>query len=270
MIFSALKKSLLTLVVLIPAGAMSGADVADSPKVPEVIAHRGFWNTEGSAQNSRASLRKAIETGCYGSETDVWLTTDGKLMANHDASYGGVTIRESSSDRCKELVLANGEHMPELQDFLDILISAPESPTKLIIEIKDHGNAALNRSAATATVKAVKVAKLQDRVEYISFNEDACLQVMADDPEAKVAYLKGGVAPEELKKKGYTGLDYHMNEYRSNAGWNVSAHDCGMTTNVWTVTSDADLGEFFDMGVDYVTTDAPVRAMQMRKERLAK
>jgi glycerophosphoryl diester phosphodiesterase len=32
----------------------------------KVIAHRGFWNTEGSAQNSIAALTKANEIKVYG------------------------------------------------------------------------------------------------------------------------------------------------------------------------------------------------------------
>ena len=32
----------------------------------QVIAHRGYWDTHGSAQNSLASLEKADEIGAYG------------------------------------------------------------------------------------------------------------------------------------------------------------------------------------------------------------
>ena len=40
----------------------------------KAIAHRGFWKTPGSSQNSITSLLKADSIGCYGSEFDVWLT----------------------------------------------------------------------------------------------------------------------------------------------------------------------------------------------------
>ena len=43
----------------------------------QVIAHRGFWKTEGSAQNSITALKKAAEAKVYGSEFDVQLTADG-------------------------------------------------------------------------------------------------------------------------------------------------------------------------------------------------
>ena len=36
----------------------------------QVIAHRGFWKTSGSAQNSLAALVKADSIHCYGYEFD--------------------------------------------------------------------------------------------------------------------------------------------------------------------------------------------------------
>ncbi|MFA7584534.1 MAG: glycerophosphodiester phosphodiesterase, partial [Proteiniphilum sp.] len=40
----------------------------------EIIAHRGYWKTGGSAQNSIAALVKADSIGIFGSEVDVWLS----------------------------------------------------------------------------------------------------------------------------------------------------------------------------------------------------
>ena len=53
----------------------------------QVIAHRGFWKTDGSAQNSVAALVKADSINCYGSEFDVWLTADNKLIVDHDCVF---------------------------------------------------------------------------------------------------------------------------------------------------------------------------------------
>lgn len=63
----------------------------------EVIAHRGFWTTDGSAQNSLAALVKADSIHCYGSEFDVWLTTDNQLVVNHDATFKGVTMQDATA-----------------------------------------------------------------------------------------------------------------------------------------------------------------------------
>ena len=51
----------------------------------QIIAHRGYWKTDGSAQNSIAALMKADSIRVYGSEVDIWLSSDGIPVVNHDA-----------------------------------------------------------------------------------------------------------------------------------------------------------------------------------------
>jgi len=228
----------------------------------KVIAHRGFWKAQGSAQNSRTSLRKAIETGCYGSEIDLWLTPDGHLMVNHDRSFQGKVIMDTPAKECRKLTLSNGETMPELRDMLRIMKKS-DGRTKLIIEIKDHKNASLDKKAASMTVKAVRKAGIEDMVEYISFSDVACEQVISDDPSAKVAALSGGISPAERHAKGYTGIDYNINEFRNHPDWVSEAHELGMEVNVWTVNSEKDIMEMAKLGVDYITTDEPVGALEI-------
>ena len=57
----------------------------------QVIAHRGYWKAEGSAQNSLASLRKAAEAKVYGAEFDVQMTADGIVVVNHDNTIGSTS-----------------------------------------------------------------------------------------------------------------------------------------------------------------------------------
>lgn len=65
----------------------------------KVISHRGYWKTEGSAQNSVTSFLKADSIGSYGSELDVWLTADSVLIANHDRVFKGLAMEISLSGR---------------------------------------------------------------------------------------------------------------------------------------------------------------------------
>lgn len=228
-----------------------------------VIAHRGYWDTEGSAQNSRAALAAAQALECYGAETDIWLTTDGRLMVNHDKSFGGVTIASSTYDQCKNLTLANGEKMPCLEDFLE-MIKTSASPTKLIIEIKKHSTVALNQEAAKAAVAAVKAAGVQDKVEYISFDINALDQVLVEDPEAICAYLDVNYSVNKLKQHNFTGIDFKMAELRKTPSPITLAHDLGMTVNAWTVNTTENIIEFNNLGVDFITTDAPEDALAIK------
>ena len=47
--------------ILLSVVAMCGIVGAGAKPATEVVAHRGYWKAEGSAQNSVASLKKAIE-----------------------------------------------------------------------------------------------------------------------------------------------------------------------------------------------------------------
>ena len=54
---------------------------------PQVIAHRGFHATKGSARNSIASLKEAQKLGIFGSECDVNLTKDGEILVVHGSMH---------------------------------------------------------------------------------------------------------------------------------------------------------------------------------------
>ena len=181
-------------------------------------------------------------------------------MVNHDASYNGVTIKDATSAQCKNLKLSNGENMPELTDFLAMIAAEDwkNDTTKLIIEIKDHGNDELNTLAAQACVSAVYEADVADRVEYISFSITACKALHEADTEAKVAYLSGDKTPDELSGMGLTGLDYTLDRYTSNPTWIKEARDLEMTTNVWTIDGTDDIVKSNNLGIDFITTNNPV------------
>ena len=105
----------LRIIILAAMGCLSLLARGESP---QVIAHRGYWQVEGSAQNSIRSLVTADSMGCYGSEFDVWMTADSVLVVNHDAEFRGVDIQNSPSDKVLALRLDNGESLPTL-DALD-------------------------------------------------------------------------------------------------------------------------------------------------------
>ena len=235
--------------------------IAASTIAIPAIAHRGDWN--GNAQNSRASLNKALDNHYYGSETDVWKTTDGKLMVNHDPSYNGVTIRTSTYAQCKNLKLSNNETMPTLDESLQTM-KITTSPTKLIIEIKEaSGEYTYNERAAEETVKLVKQYNVRDKVEYISFSWEACLKVHALDPDAKVAFLssKNGSddikTPSQVAAAGLTGIDYSTALMHANPGWYDQAHKLGLSVNVWTINKTSEATTERSYGADFITANNP-------------
>ena len=98
-----LKLSLLFLLCVLMAVPVS------AKRKTKVIAHRGYWKTEGSAQNSIRSLERANEIKVYGSEFDVHLTADNVPVVYHDRKIEGKDIQTAPYAELKDLKLSNGE-----------------------------------------------------------------------------------------------------------------------------------------------------------------
>ena len=120
----------------------------------KVIAHRGYWKCEGSAQNSIASLTKAAEAKVYGSEFDVQLTKDKEIVVNHDDSIQGICIFDTPFAELKDLKLSNGEKLSTLDDYL--VAGKKLTGTQLILEIKPHRTEEAENEAVRIIVDKVK------------------------------------------------------------------------------------------------------------------
>lgn len=226
-----------------------------SAQTTQVIAHRGFWNTEGAAQNSLAALYKADSIQCYGSEFDVHLTADKQLVVNHDDSYKGVKIRKASATECTRLTLSNGETLPTLHQYLKL---GKELNTKLILELKRLSSPEDETLAVEKIVHMVQKMNLENRMEYISFSKHAVQEFIRLAPaNTPVYYLEGDASPQELKEWGCAGADYHISVFRKHPEWIQELHLLGMKVNVWTVNKAKDMQWLIEQGVDYITTNEP-------------
>lgn len=229
----------------------------------QVIAHRGFWNVAGSAQNSVASFAKADSIGCYGSEFDVWLTADNELVINHDDAYKGVTIQDAPAEQATALLLENGEHLPTLRQYL---MAARPLKTRLIVELKSHKTAEQETRAVEKIIEMVEELNLATRVEYIAFSLHATKEFIRLAPQGTpVYYLNGDLSPRELKALGCTGPDYHLSVFQKHPEWIEECHKLGMKVNVWTVNDAADMRWLIERSVDYITTDNPVLLQSLLK-----
>jgi len=250
---------------LILAAAMLLTGSAAVAAQPKVISHRGYWTAPNSAQNSLASFTKADSVGVFGSEIDVWLTADDKLIVNHDRVYKGTDINmvKSTLKEITSIVLPNGENIPTLDAYLRLVAAKPD--TRLILEMKSLSDLKREDLAAEKIVKALRKYNLLDRTDIIAFSINACLAFKKLMPDGRIFYLNGDLAPRSIKKLGLTGIDYSMSVLRKNPKWVEQAHKEGLEVNVWTVDTEEDMRYFIDLGVDYITTDYPERLQALLK-----
>ena len=161
-----LKLSLLFLLCVLMAVPVS------AKRKTKVIAHRGYWKTEGSAQNSIRSLERANEIKVYGSEFDVHLTADNVPVVYHDRKIEGKDIQTASYAELKDLKLSNGETLPTLEQYLDRAKKLKK--TKLIFELKSHATPLRDREAAKIVVDMVNGYDIDGiHFDYIRYPEQA-------------------------------------------------------------------------------------------------
>lgn len=227
----------------------------------KVVAHRGFWRTEGSDQNSVASLLKADELGAWGAEFDVWRASDGVLVLNHDGVHDGHVVQNTPSTVLTTLRLANGETMPTLDAYL---AAAKRTKVHLVLELKPHATPEAETAAAEATVKAVEAAKLSKRVTYITFSRHAMEELIRLAPKNDVLYLGGDISPEELEKLGAAGGDYNHGVYLKHPEWLEYMKQHGMISNIWTVNHPVDMIWAMRQQIDFLTTDRPDLFLQLQ------
>lgn len=221
----------------------------------KIVAHRGHWKTQGSAQNSITALVKADSVGSFGSEFDVWMTKDGELVVNHDKVYKGYDMEQTNYNIIREISLDNGEKIPSLDEYL---VKAKELPDlRLVLEMKSLSCPVREDEEVAKIIEAVKKHNLTDRTDFISFSINACIEYKRLSPDTKIYYLSGNLTPAKIKQMGLTGIDYSMGDLRKNPQWIKEAQDLGLEVNVWTVDNENDMKYFLDMGVDYITTNHP-------------
>lgn len=105
------------------------------------LTHRGLFNNQDIPENSTKAFKETVKGG-YGTELDVQLTLDNKLVVFHDASLlrmCGVDkkLTDCNYDDLQQYKLLNTqETIPLFSEVLDLL----KEDTPLVVEIKSEGD----------------------------------------------------------------------------------------------------------------------------------
>lgn len=245
---------LLLMAVLVSCESDSSVDMMqeDSPqRLTRIIAHRGFWRTEGSYENTLMSIEKAFYIGADGVEFDVWSTKDEILVVHHDPNHHGLKINETTYSKLSRYKMPNGEILPTLQDYLHKLKEFPNLVA--FLEIEDI-------KAAELAPKIVEQEGIENDIFYISFIKYACNQMLSKDNSLHIELLVGNgqpYSPFQLLKEGFKGIDYSFDCYKSNPDIIKEAKKTGLTISTWTVNTVEGYEWAFQEGIDFITTDRP-------------
>ena len=231
---------------------------------PRIVAHRGYWRCAGSAQNSIYALQMAHKIGAWASEFDVHITRDGVLVINHNDDIGGIRIEDSDYRYISSQRLSNGELLPTLDTYLKA--AKPLKGLHLVLELKAHATPEKEHRLVDSVCVAVKRSGLEKRIIYTSFSLYACRQMRLKAPKATILYLKGGLPPEEIKRLGLSGMNYHPAEWTHHPRWMEQARKLGLITGVWTMDNVELVEKFGRMGAYFVSSNSPLQAIELAKK----
>ena len=223
----------------------------------QIIAHRGYWQTKSATtENSITALKNAQNLKVYGSEFDVRMSKDGKLVINHDEHHGKMEISETRFCDLRKLKLSNGEKFPTLKNYLKQ--GKKDNSVKLIVEIKPGKTPELENEMVRKTLDLVKKLNLEKQCEFISFSKNICLEIEKTNPEYIVQYLAGDLSPKEIKDLKIDGIDYHYKVFlEKHPEWLSEAKSLGLITNAWTVNDINVYQKLKDQGIGFITTNIP-------------
>ncbi|MFG3142302.1 glycerophosphodiester phosphodiesterase [Streptomyces sp. NPDC048211] len=212
------------------------------------IGHRGVMGVE--PENTLRSFVHAEQAGMDLIELDLHLSKDGALAVMHDAEVDRTTdgkgpIAEKTLAELRELDAGQGERVPVFEEVLD----AVRSP--LQAEIKDA-------AAARTLAEVMRRRDLVDRVEVISFHDEAIAEIAQLVPGVRTALVAsrwGDDVVDRAKAVGATRLV--LNVRRITLELVEKAHAEGLTVVGWVVNTQDHLRLARGLGLDGATTDFP-------------
>ena len=242
-----------------------------------IYGHRGAPAT--FPENTMVSFEEALRVGADAIETDIRLSSDGKVVVFHDADASrlvghsrsiesstwseiadwdvGYAYQEASGGRP---FVGKGIRAPLLEDVLSAFPT-----TRLNIDIKDGTDRAIQ-----ATVEVLRSAGAEQRVLLTSFHTRARHRLVELGYRGPLGFGIGQVlglrfAPSPLLKFGRRAGDRIQIPVQQTGirfgkpAFIKKMHALGIAVDFWTINDVQRARELIDLGADGIVTDDPQR-----------
>lgn len=215
-------------------------------RVPAVLfAHRGA--RAHAPENTLEAFRLGLRLGATGLESDVWVTSDGRAVLDHDGVVGGLLRRRRIADTAAGDL---PEHVPTLSELYEECGGDHE----LSLDLKDP--AALDEVLRVAGEAGALprlwlchpdldvLAGVREREPTVRLVNSTRLAAMADGPERRAA---------QLREAGVDAVNLHHSEWT--AGLVALFHRFGRYALGWDAQQPRVIRALLDMGIDGVFSD---------------
>ncbi len=225
---------------LIIMGALLAVAAVASAQ-PKLVAHRGFYTTPGSDENTISALQNAQKLGLYGVEFDVNLTADGELIVIHGPKVNDrLDAQRDTYAEIRQVVLPNGNRIPTLREWL---VEGKKDPkTKLILELKKHASPEIETGIVERIVAMCRELDMLEQMEFTSFSRHACREFVRLAPQNATLYLSSSlgtpVDAETAVKEGFRGLSYSMYVFMNRPEMVDRMNELGIESTLWIVDNE--------------------------------
>ena len=215
---------------------------------PWLFAHRGARAHE--PENTLAAFRLALKLGATGLESDVWLTSDGEPVLDHDGIVGPRWKRRAIADTAlRDLPV----HIPHLGAVVDL---ATEHHVSLSLDIKDFAAFDAVCSALSAGAAGIRertyvcvedfhvLTEIAPKHRDLHLVDSSRLTKIKEGPERRLA---------TLSEMGVVALNMHHSDW--NGGLVTLAHRFERLAFGWDAQFDYALSSLLRMGIDGIYSD---------------
>lgn len=219
------------------------------------IGHRGAKGY--IAENTIASIQKALDSGVDGIEIDVHLCASGELVVFHDFTLDRMTngsgaIGEFSLSELKKLKVNGGFRIPTLEEVLDVI------GKKCLLNIELKG-----KNAAAKTIEIIKFYIKNKGFKYqnfivSSFQHHELETVFKLDKQIPLGVLTKASMDEAIEfAKTINAFAIHPNYALLTIANVKRAQQMGYKVHTWTVNDEQTILRMKRYNVDGIISDVP-------------
>ena len=222
------------------------------------IGHRGAKGHV--AENTIASIKKAIELGADGIEIDVFRCLTGEIVLFHDKTLDNLSngtgyIEEKSLSELKELNILGSKHsIPTLEE----VIKSIGKEVFLNIELKGPDT---SKGSLEMVNKYVKTGKIKlSNILFSSFNWNELVKLRNLDSDVKIALITGEDPLEAISPAlSLNAIAINPNYKKLNKDNVQKIFSSGLKIYTWTVNNKLDIIKVKSLKVNGIITDFPER-----------
>ena len=222
------------------------------------IGHRG---AKGHiAENTIASIHKAIELGADGIEIDVFLCKSGEIVLFHDKTLEKLTngegnIEDKNLDELRKLKVLNSQHsIPTLEEVLKSI----DKDVFLNIELKGRNTA---QGSLDLIRKYIRKNKIElNNILFSSFNWEELKDLRSLSDKVQLALITEEdplLAIDYALKLKAVAINPNYKDLNEQNIFNIN--EKGLKIYTWTVNSKIEIDKLKTLNVNGIITDFPDR-----------